>query len=109
MNPDGTQPFSNYCNTAAATSVVPNSTASTPSASSSGSTTTTTTPSTTAPAGLTPTPPSGATVKSLLAQAQAEFTSADSALKAGNLAAYQTDINQAQTLVDEAQALAAKS
>jgi uncharacterized protein len=108
VNPDGSQPFSNYCNTAAATSVLPNSPASSsPSGSSSGSTTTTTTPSTTAPAGSV-TPPAGQTVKSLLTQAQADFTAANNALKAGNLATYQNEVNQAETLVSEAQVLAAK-
>ncbi len=109
VNPDGTQPFSNYCNTAAATSVVPSGAASSsPSGSSSGSTTTTTTPTTTAPAGSTSTPPPGATVKSLLTQAQAAFTAANNALKAGNLAAYQDYFNQAEALVNEAQVLAGK-
>jgi uncharacterized protein len=109
VNPDGSQPFSNYCNTAAATSVLPNSPASSSqSGSGSGSTTTTTTsPSTTAPAGSV-TPPAGQTVKSLLTQAQADFTAANNALKAGNLATYQSEVNQAETLVNEAQVLAAK-
>jgi uncharacterized protein len=109
-NPDGSQPFSNYCNTAAATSVVPNSVGnSLPSGSTSGSTTTTTAPTTTVPSGSTVTPPAGSTVTSLLSQAQADFTAADNALKAGNLAEYQNEVNQAQNLVNQAQALAGKS
>jgi uncharacterized protein len=109
-NPDTSQPFSNYCNTAAATSVLPTAPASsTPTGSNSGSTTTTTTPSTTAPAGSTPTPPAGSTVKSLLNQAQADFTAADVALKNGDLAGYQSDVNLAQTLVSQAEALAGNS
>jgi uncharacterized protein len=111
-NPDRSQPFSNYCGTAAATSQVPSSTGTAPSTGTvSGSTTTTTTPSTTAPAGSTPgsvVPPAGLTVKSLLAQAQSDFAAANAALKAGNLAQYQTDINQAESLVSEAQVLANK-
>jgi uncharacterized membrane protein (UPF0182 family) len=108
-NPDGSQPFSSYCGTAAATSQVPNATGTAPAAGSgSGSTTTTTTPSTTAPAGSagSVTPPLGLTVKTLLTQAQSDFAAANTALKAGNLAQYQADINQAESLVAEAQALA---
>ena len=114
-NPDGSQPFSNYCNTAAATSVLPTTPvgSTSPSGGSSGSTTTTT-PSTTTPTGSTPTgstpaPPAGATVQSLLNQASAEFTAADNALKAGDLGVYQSDVTQAQTYVNQAAALAAKS
>jgi uncharacterized membrane protein (UPF0182 family) len=113
-NPDHSQPFSNYCGTAAATSQVPNSTGTAPSTGSgSGSTTTTTTPSTTAPAGSTPAgsgpPPAGLTVQSLLAQAQSDFAAANAALKAGNLAQYQANIQQAESLVSDAQVLANKS
>jgi uncharacterized membrane protein (UPF0182 family) len=110
VNPDGTQPFSNYCNTAAATSVLPTAPASSPSGSgSSGSTSTTTTTPTTAPAGSTPAPPPNSTVKSLLAQAQADFVLANNALKASDLAGYQSYVMQAQNLVTEAQNLASKS
>ncbi len=92
-NANGTtsSPFSSYCNTSAA-----NRKTSVPTTGTKGtggtSTSTTTTPPTT-----TVTVPSGnQTVGSLLTQAQSEFTAADAALKAGNLATYQKDIQLAQ-------------
>ncbi len=103
QNGDGSTPFSNYCNTAAATSQLPSSAL--PTGSTPGNSTSTTT--TTVPTSVVP-PSKGATVASLLAQAKSEFTAANTALKASNLAAYQTDINLAENYVTEAEQLAAK-
>ena len=104
QNPDGSTPFSNYCNTAAATSVLPSSTLP------AGSTPSNTTPSTTTTVPTSVAPPSkGATVQTLLADANSEFAAANTALKASNLAAYQTDINLAETYVNQAEQLAAKT
>ena len=67
-----------------------------------------TTPSTTTPGSTTPstTAPAGnPTVASLLAQAQAKFNDAQTALKNGDLATYQADIQQGVALVNQAQAL----
>jgi uncharacterized protein len=87
QNPDNSKPFASYCNTAAASSVIPS-------------------------AGTTPTTPvapgTAQSVKSLLAQAQTEFTAAQAALKAGNLASYQADVNSAESDVAKAYQLAAK-
>jgi uncharacterized membrane protein (UPF0182 family) len=64
----------------------------------------------TTPPGTTPpttTPPSGdESVSSLLAQAQEAFTSAEAALRAGDLARYQSEIARAQALVQRALTLA---
>jgi uncharacterized membrane protein (UPF0182 family) len=49
-----------------------------------------------------PTPPSGQTAADLLAQAQNEFQLADVALKAGDLAGYQSHIKAAEALIDQA-------
>lgn len=57
-----------------------------------------------------PAPPGGETsddVARLLAQAQAAFTRADEALRAGNLAGYQAAVREAQSLVARALELAA--
>ncbi len=109
-NADGTtHPFEMYCNTAAANEP---STPLTPTAGSgSGSTTTTTTPATTPSSSPTtvPTAPSGSTAQGLLAQAQAQFSAAQSALKGGNLAGYAADIANAQQLVNQAEALLGSS
>jgi uncharacterized membrane protein (UPF0182 family) len=94
-NPDGSKPFSNYCNTAAAQSTAPVTTA-TPGGSGSGSSTTTTVPQ------------RGVTVQSLLAQASADFASAQKALQAGNLGTYQADVQQAQQAVQKAQQMAGR-
>jgi uncharacterized membrane protein (UPF0182 family) len=104
-NKDGSKPFANYCNTAAATSpsLISPTTGAPGSSSTPGSTTTTTPsttttlPPTTAPAGSGP--PPGSTVQSLLAQANSYFAQAQAALKNGDLATYQKDVNQAQTYV----------
>ena len=89
-NPDGSHPFADpYCNTTAA-----NAPSQVPSTSTGG--TTPTSPSTTVP-------PSGApTVASLLAQAQASLTAANTALKNGDLAGYQADVNQAANYINQA-------
>jgi uncharacterized membrane protein (UPF0182 family) len=107
QNQDRSKPFSYLCNTAAALSQLP-SLNTTPGAGS-GSTTTTTVPrgstSTTLPTTPTTTPvsvPPGATVPSLLAQAQEAFANAQRALQSGDLSSYQTYIQQAQSLVAEA-------
>ncbi|HSO50802.1 MAG TPA: UPF0182 family protein, partial [Acidimicrobiia bacterium] len=52
-----------------------------------------------------PTPPGGETVAELLAEAVAAFRQADEALTAGDLAGYQRWVNEAERLIDEAQAI----
>ncbi|HEX5696920.1 MAG TPA: UPF0182 family protein, partial [Acidimicrobiia bacterium] len=52
-----------------------------------------------------PTPPGGETVAELLAEAAAAFQQADDALTAGDLAEYQRWVNEAERLIDEAQAI----
>lgn len=87
-DPDGTQPFSNYCNTTAANAtplVVPGGTGGTTPGS----------PSTTVP-------PGSPTVASLLAQAQSALNAANAALKNGDLAAYQADVNKALGYINQA-------
>jgi uncharacterized membrane protein (UPF0182 family) len=54
-------------------------------------------------------PPTGSKVTQLLAQALQHFQAAQAALKAGNLALYQQEINQAQQLVQQASQLAGQS
>jgi uncharacterized membrane protein (UPF0182 family) len=109
-NSDGSQPFNMYCNTAAALgqSTLPNTPAA-PSGSGTkgGSTSTTTAPRTTAPSTTAP-PVSvapGQTVTSLLNAAQQEFAAANQALKNGDLATYQKDVNLAESYVAQAQQL----
>jgi uncharacterized protein len=51
-------------------------------------------------------PPTGQTVDQLLAQALQHFQAAEAALKAGDLATYQTEIEAAQALVQQAEQLA---
>ena len=89
-NPDGSQPFSNYCNTSAA-NAKPLVTPSTPGSTNPSSPTTTTPPSSGSP-----------TVASLLAQAQTSLNAANSALKNGDLATYQADVNQALADINKA-------
>jgi uncharacterized membrane protein (UPF0182 family) len=91
-NPDGSQPFSNYCNTSAANAqplVLPSPT-----------------PGTTPASPTTTVPPGGAsaspTVASLLAQAQSSLNAANAALKNGDLATYQADVNQALADINKA-------
>jgi uncharacterized membrane protein (UPF0182 family) len=115
-NPDGSKPFSSYCNTAAAKGaplvsggIGLGSGPATGTGTGAGGTTTTvpqtvpTTPTTTQG-----NPPAGATVASLLSKAQASFAAAADALKSGDLAGYAADVRQAQIYVNQAQALAGK-
>jgi uncharacterized membrane protein (UPF0182 family) len=63
-------------------------------------------------AGETPPPPTGTVeqqIQELLTQALDHFQAADDALKAGNLALYQTELSQAQALVQQANDLAEKA
>jgi uncharacterized membrane protein (UPF0182 family) len=108
-NPDGSQPFSSYCNTAAAVAaplVQPGGTTANNgnNSRSSSSTTVPTTPTTTPVAP----PPAGSSVDSLLQQAQSSFNAADAALRSGDLAAYQHYVQQAEAYVNQAKALANK-
>jgi uncharacterized membrane protein (UPF0182 family) len=105
QNPDFSQPFATYCNTAAALrkSTVGSVTGSTGSTSSSSTTSTT---STTAPNGAATTlpPAQGTTVAELLANAQLSLAKGNAALAAGNLAGYQADVNQANADIKAAAA-----
>lgn len=93
VNPDGTKPFSSYCNTAAAQST-PLLPSTTQGSGGNGSTTTTTTV------------PAGQNIQSLLAQAGTDLANAQKALQAGNLGAYQADVNAAQAAVQRADQMA---
>ncbi len=111
-NGDGSQPFASYCNTSYANEQ--RTTVNTPgggsiggSTGSSSTTTSTTTPP--SPASTVPPPASGQTVASLIAQAQQDFATANAALKAGNLAAYQSSVNAAEQAIAQAQALGGQS
>jgi hypothetical protein len=103
INPGGSKPFSSYCDTAAALSAPLVTGVIGGTGSGSGSTTTTTSPTTV------PTPTGTATVKSLLAEAESSFAAGTTALRAGNLAEYQADNNQAELYVAQATALEGKS
>jgi uncharacterized protein len=105
---NGAQPFQQYCNTAAASR--PKTPVSQTSGSGTGSTTTTTTPtsSTTQPSATTP-PANGTTLTQLLDGAQTAYRRANAALKAGDLAAYQSAIAQAEADVNAAAALESPS
>jgi uncharacterized membrane protein (UPF0182 family) len=110
-NPDGSQPFSSYCSTAAANAaplVTPGG-----SSTSSGANNGKTSPTTAPPSSPTTTPvvappPAGSSVSSLLQQAEASFNAANVALRKGDLAGYQKYVQQAETYVNQAKALAAK-
>ncbi len=54
-----------------------------------------------------PSTPDGATVEELLNQAANAFTAADEALKTGDLAEYQRQVEEAQRLIEEAQSILA--
>ncbi len=103
-NPDGSQPFSNYCNTAAAQNptLAPPSTSTAPSGSSS---------STTVPGATTtvPSPAPGSSLSSLLAQANTDLDNAQAALQAGNLGLYQSDVNAAKLAIQQANKLPASA
>jgi uncharacterized protein len=114
QNPDTTKPFAQYCNTAEAKSqsFVQTPTTGTGTGTGTGTSSSTTVPPTTttvAPPNASVTAPPGATVSSLLGQAQSALDDANAALKAGNLATYQSEVNKAAAYVQEAQQLAAKS
>jgi uncharacterized membrane protein (UPF0182 family) len=102
-NPDGTQPFKAYCNTAAANSgPLVSSTGPTSGATGSKSSTSTSASTTT----TTPPPSSGApSVASLLAQAQQDLAAAQQAAAAGNQSAAAADYAKAQAEVAQAQKL----
>jgi hypothetical protein len=108
-NLDGSQPFSMYCGTAAATKSAQGPGAGGTGTGPNGGTTTTTAP----PSGPTTTAPpasgGGQTVQSLLSTAQAQFAAAANALKSGDLAAYQQDVTNAQNAVNQAATLAGGS
>lgn len=111
-NPDGSQPFSTYCGTPAATKSAPGQGAGGSGSPAGGGTTTTTAPGSPAPPATTPStaPPAGGaapTVQSLLNIAQTQFAAAMSALKSGNLAAYQQAVTNADNAVNQAAGLAA--
>jgi uncharacterized membrane protein (UPF0182 family) len=76
-----------------------------PSGGTAGTTTPTTSPSTTTPSTTAPStpPPGNQTVQQLLTNAQTHFQKADAALKAGDLATYQSEIRLAQNDVNQAQ------
>ncbi|MGI8984499.1 MAG: UPF0182 family membrane protein [Acidimicrobiales bacterium] len=57
---------------------------------------------TTPPPGGTPPPPASTSINDLLSEATAKFTTAEEALKAGDLAAYQKATNEAKDLVQRA-------
>ena len=104
-NPDGTKPFTSYCNTSFALEA-PNQTSTNGSSNTSGGTGTTTTTvpsvSSTVPSG---TVPPGSTVASLLAEAKQDLANAAVALSQQNLGQYQTDVKAATTAIDQADAL----
>ena len=120
VNPDGSQPFSSYCTTAAATAppLVSPSTSTGPGAAAAAvagvAVPVRARPPRPCRARRRPSPssapvtaPPGATVASLLNKAQSAFAAANVALRTGNLAGYQADVQQAQAYVNEAKALAA--
>lgn len=89
--PNSPKPFAQYCNTAAATAVLPTSP---------GGKTTPSSPTTSVPAGQ--------TVQSLIRQALADSNAAQTALKAGDLGTYQSDNAKANALLVEANSLLAQ-
>ncbi len=104
-NPDGTQPFSNYCNTAAAQNptITPGSGSGSGSGNSTSPTTVSPTPTTV------PVPAAGSTVSSLLATANADLDNAQAALQAGDLGTYQADVNAARIAIQQANKLPASA
>ncbi|MGH9058475.1 MAG: UPF0182 family protein, partial [Acidimicrobiales bacterium] len=105
-NPDGSKPFASYCNTAAANEQP--TTINTPGGGKiGGSGSSSSTTSTTAPTSSTTVAPpaAGQTLTALLAQAEQHFAAANAALKAGNLAQYQTEVNAAEQAIAQAQSL----
>ncbi|MGI8754025.1 MAG: UPF0182 family protein [Acidimicrobiales bacterium] len=106
-NIDGSQPFSTYCGTSAATKTAQGQGAAGGGTGPNGGTTTTTTPPGSPPSTAPPAGGAAPTVQSLLSTAQAQFTAAMNALKTGNLAAYQQAVTSADNAVNQAAALAA--
>ncbi|MHB1535968.1 MAG: UPF0182 family membrane protein [Acidimicrobiales bacterium] len=106
-NPDGSKPFGSYCGTTEANnpSTVTNIGGGSTPGGVTTPTTATTAPSSTSPTTVAPPPASGATVASLLAQANATLAQANAALKAQNLGQYQTLVNQAESDLAQAQQL----
>jgi uncharacterized membrane protein (UPF0182 family) len=104
QNPDGSKPFaSTYCNTAFAQespNLPINGTAGGGSGSSSSTSTSTTTPPTTSG-----TVPPGATVQSLLAQANQDLANAQAALAQQNLGQYEADVKAATQAIKQANSL----
>ena len=98
-NPDGSKPFSAYCNTSFANEASTQANLPT-----SGGTGGTTSPSTTTPANSGTVPP-GATVASLLAQAKLDLAEAATALSQQNLGQYQADVKAATAAINQAAAL----
>jgi uncharacterized membrane protein (UPF0182 family) len=91
QNPDGSKPFTQFCNTAAANSVLPSTSTGPSSNQGSGGSTTTTTA-----------PPSSQSVQSLLQQANADFAAGDAAAKQGDVATWASDYEKAKVLVQRA-------
>ena len=100
VNPDGSKPFSTYCNTAFANEA--SNQANLPNGGGSNSTSTST--STTTPANSGTLPP-GTTVASLLAQAKQDLAEAAIALSQQNLGQYQADVKAATVAINQAAAL----
>ncbi|MGI8492650.1 MAG: UPF0182 family protein [Acidimicrobiales bacterium] len=98
-NADGTKPFGQYCQTSAANNptTVPAPAGGGGAGGGGGGSTTTTVPG----------GPAAASVQQLLAQAQQAFAAATQALKSGDLAGYQKDVNLAAQEVAQAEQLAA--
>jgi uncharacterized membrane protein (UPF0182 family) len=99
INPDGSKPFSSYCNTAAASrrkiEVTPGG---------HHVTSPTTTVPTTPPPTTAPSPSGHRSVAQLLTEAQDAFAAAKAALASGNLGKYQSDVARAETDVAMAKA-----
>lgn len=90
--PNGQKPFGQYCNTAAAVTTLPSVTGN---------------PKSKTPSSTTTTVPPGQTVQSLIRQAYADSSAAQTALKAGDLGTYQADNAKANALLAQANALLA--
>lgn len=102
QNPDGSKPFAaTYCNTPFATET-PNLPITNP-GNNPGSTPSTTTPTTTP--GPSATIPPGATVQSLLAQANQDLLNAQQALAQQNLGLYESDVKAASQALQQANSL----
>lgn len=122
-NADNTQPFASYCGTNEANRPVINLNGSTPnggkggqggkpapsggSGSGAAPSTSAPAPSTSAPSSSTPVPPppANATVQQLVQAAESAYNAGQTALKSGDLAAYQSDMNQVNTYLQQISAL----